>query len=50
MNLETEAEEVQMYIRKNINKKNVKEFEERIMTDKEEKQLKKDIQNGMLLS
>lgn len=26
MNLETEAEEVQMYIRENINKKNVKEF------------------------
>ena len=28
--------------------KNVKEFEERIMTDEEEKQLKKDIQNGIM--
>lgn len=29
-------------------KKNVKEFEERIMTGEEEKQLKKDIQNGIM--
>ena len=28
--------------------KNVKEFEERIMTDEEEKQLKEDIQNGIM--
>lgn len=28
--------------------KNVKEFEEQIMTDKEEKQLKEDIQNGIM--
>ena len=28
--------------------KNVKEFEERIMTDEEENQLKKDIQNGIM--
>ena len=28
--------------------KNVKEFKERIMTGEEEKQLKKDIQNGIM--
>lgn len=33
MNLETEAEEVQMYIRKNINKKNVKEFVDEYLTN-----------------